>query len=81
MIVRVTVKLFAAPREVVGKASLDMHIPYNATIATLKQELFAAYPVLRGYALRFAVNGTYARDDTILHRGDEVACIPPVGGG
>jgi molybdopterin converting factor subunit 1 len=81
MKVRIMVKLFAAPREALGTASLDMHLAYHATVETLKEALFAAYPVLKGYALRFAVNGAYARDDTVLHEGDEVACIPPVGGG
>jgi molybdopterin converting factor subunit 1 len=81
MRIKVMIKLFAAPREALGTASMEMKLTPEATIATLKEKLFEAHPVLRGYALRFAVNGAYAGDDKVLHQGDEVACIPPVGGG
>ena len=32
-------------------------------------------------SIRFAVNQAFARDDTVLQPGDEVALIPPVSGG
>jgi molybdopterin converting factor small subunit len=53
----------------------------GATVQDLVDILLASYPVLREQRLRFAVNSTYALPETILHDGDEVACIPPVGGG
>ena len=31
--------------------------------------------------LAFAVNGEYARGDTLISPGDEVAVLPPVSGG
>jgi molybdopterin converting factor small subunit len=45
----------------------------------LKQE----HPILRAYTrfLSVAVNRAYVGMQTELHDGDEVACLPPVGGG
>ena len=43
--------------------------------------LVNAYPELGSFRLKYAVNSAYASLETELHDGDEVACIPPVGGG
>lgn len=74
---------FAAARELVGAGEVAVSVPAGATVATLREALFARYPALAGHArsLRFAVNGEYARDDRGLGEGDEVAVIPPVAGG
>jgi molybdopterin converting factor small subunit len=53
----------------------------GATVQDLADRLFEAYPGLRDMRLRFAANARYASMDTVLHDGDLVACIPPVGGG
>ena len=74
---------FAAARDVVGAGELTWTLPAGATVATLRDALFARHPALAGHSrsLRFAVNGEYARDDRSLGEGDEVAVIPPVAGG
>ena len=79
--VQVCVRLFAAARELVGTGTLVQALPAGATVRDLADQLFEAYPGLRGMRLRFAVNAAYADPGTVLHDGDEVACIPPVGGG
>jgi molybdopterin converting factor small subunit len=45
--------------------------------------LCAQHPALSAHrgSLRIAVDGEYARDDTPLREGAEVAVIPPVAGG
>ncbi len=77
----VHVLLFAAAREGAGKGTIDQELPVGATLQDLEQALFVSYPTLREMRVKFAVNATYAGPETVLHDGDEVACIPPVGGG
>lgn len=78
---KVQVLFFAGAREQVGVGALAQKLPDGATVGDLAERLFAVYPALRKARLRFAVNAAYAESDAALHDGDEVACIPPVGGG
>ena len=78
---RITTKCFASSREIVGQRELVMDVRTGATVADLRDALFEIYPRLIDLRLRFAVNAVYAAQEVELHDGDEVACIPPVGGG
>jgi len=78
---RITVKCFASSREIVGRRELVIDVRAGATVADLRDVLFEIYPRLIDLRLRFAVNAVYAAQEMELHDGDEVACIPPVGGG
>ena len=79
----VTVLLFAAHRERIGKANTVVSLPERATVGTLLSELrsrgggWADLPS----APAVAVNRSYANVDSELSDGDEVALIPPVAGG
>ena len=77
----VQVRLFASARERVGAAHLAQTVPAGSTVGDLCAQLYETYPGLRDLCLRFAVNTAYTDLDTELHDGDELACIPPVGGG
>jgi molybdopterin converting factor subunit 1 len=79
----VRVRFFAAPREALGTGELEMEIPAGSTVGELIGSLTERYPVLRAYTrfLSVAVNRAYVGMQTELHDGDEVACLPPVGGG
>jgi len=77
----VQVRLFASARECVGAAHLAQTLPAGTTVGDLSARLYDAYPGLQDLRLRFAVNSAYTDPDTELHDGDELACIPPVGGG
>jgi molybdopterin converting factor small subunit len=79
--IAIEIKLFAGAREVVGAGNVSQLLPAGSTVQDAAQALFTAYPRLREMRLRFAVNAAYAAEDTVLHDGDELACIPPVGGG
>ncbi len=80
---KVKVKFFAAPREALGKSELEVTLPAGATAADLIEYVKQEHPVLRAYTrfLSVAVNRAYVGMQTELHDGDEVACLPPVGGG
>lgn len=83
MEISVRVRFFAAPREALGMGEIEMEIPPGTTVKELIGLLALKYPILREYTrlLSVAVNRAYAGMQTELHDGDEVACLPPVGGG
>ncbi len=73
----VTARYFAALREQRGTAVERVELPAGTTAA---QAFAALFP---GLALRvaYAVNQSTVASDTVLHEGDEVAFLPPLGGG
>jgi molybdopterin synthase catalytic subunit len=78
----VTVRLFAILREQHGCDRLELPSAAGKTLG----EVFAGlFPELAGGPLReslaFALNGEYVADDQVIADGDEVAFIPPIGGG
>ena len=80
---RVTVRLFARLRELVGAGELVRDAPPGATVRTVWEALTADFPALAPYAesLSCAVNADYARMTTAIDDGDEIAFLPPVSGG
>ncbi len=76
MVVRV--RLFAALRERAGSDELELELPEGALVADALESIGALTADLR---VVMAVNHEYARGDTALHAGDELALIPPVSGG
>lgn len=77
----ITVRCFAAVRELLGAAELSLEVAAGTTVDGLRQQLAVAHPGLLRLPLAFAVNRDYARGDTVLAAGDEVAFIPPISGG
>ncbi len=79
----VTVRLFARLRDIVGASELQREVPDGATARMLWDTLAVQYGELSGYgvAVSTAVNEEYAKMDTVLIDGDEVAFLPPVSGG
>ena len=80
---KVKVKFFAAPREAMGRREVQQKLPEGSTVQGLIDVLAEEYPVLRPYMaqMNVAVNRTYVHAGMVLRDGDEVACLPPVGGG
>ena len=80
---KIKVRFFAAPREVLGTAEVEVEVPTGTTVGELIDRLVEEYPSLRSHTrfLNVAVNRGYVGMQTVLHDGDEVACLPPVGGG
>jgi molybdopterin converting factor subunit 1 len=80
---RVTVKLFARLRDIAGTPELTRDLEAGATIGSLWRELAGEFPDLAQYerSISSAVNLDYARMNTEIRDGDEVAFLPPVSGG
>lgn len=80
---RVTVRLFAAHREIAGRGSLDIDVPDGARVDEAFERVCAEYAALgaRAGGVAFAINREHAVPGAILHDGDELAILPPVAGG
>ena len=80
---RVTVRVFARLRDIVGTGELTREVGADATVRTVWNALVAEFPAAASYerSLSVAVNADYARMDRALADGDEVAFLPPVSGG
>jgi molybdopterin converting factor subunit 1 len=80
---KLTVKLFAAARELAGSGEIGVALPTGATVGELRAALVVAAPALAALAERsmVAVNEEYAGAATLLRESDVVALIPPVSGG
>jgi molybdopterin converting factor subunit 1 len=81
--VRVTVRLFARLRDIVGTGELTRDVDAHATVRTVWTGLVAEFPAAASYerSLSVAVNADYAKMDSRLADGDDVAFLPPVSGG
>lgn len=80
---KITIRYFASLREITGQQEEQLTVQEGASVADVRALLLERYPrsvaVLERSAC--AVNRTYATAETALHEGDEMAFIPPVGGG
>ena len=79
----VRIRYFAALREATGRDEELLDLPSAATAATVRALLVERYPALANVLPRCAValNRSYVSADAALHDGDELAFIPPLGGG
>jgi molybdopterin converting factor subunit 1 len=80
---RLKVRLFARLRDLAGAEELERDADDRADVGAVWRALVAEMPALAAYSgsISAAVNADYARMDTPVHEGDEVAFLPPVSGG
>jgi len=81
--VKITVRLFASYREIVGQIRMDLDVAEGSTAGDVLETFVAQFPRLGDLASTtlLAVNREYAAAETQLREGDEVAFVPPVSGG
>ena len=80
---RVNIRVFARLRDIVGAAELDRDVPTGTTAQRIWDVLVEEFPDISTYSgsISTAVNAEYAKMETVLDDGDEVAFLPPVSGG
>lgn len=80
---RVTIRLFARLREIVGQDVVVLELDEPAAARDAWAQLAERHPALAPFAgaMSTAVNAEYAKLDSPLSDGDEVAFLPPVSGG
>jgi molybdopterin converting factor small subunit len=81
--VTVRVLAFARLRELLGFGEQLVGVPAGTTVETLWSTLASEAPQLAPLraSTRFARNGALTEGAAALHEGDEIALLPPVGGG
>jgi molybdopterin converting factor subunit 1 len=79
----IQIRYFAALRETTGRSDDTFELPAGTTVAEVRVLLLERYPALTDILARCAVaiNRTYATLQAVLDDGDELAFIPPLGGG
>lgn len=79
----VRILAFGGARDVVGSGEVELPLAATCTAAELLATVCHRFPELASHhaSLRLAVNGCYAAPGDPVKAGDEVALIPPVGGG
>lgn len=79
----IEVTFFGPAQDLAGTAQTAIELNDGDSIADLRCALAGKLPQLGKAlsAMRFAVNETFASDETKLVAGDRVALIPPVSGG
>lgn len=80
---RVTVRLFARLRDVVGAHEVGIDVADGGSIDDVWAALAAAHPAVAPFraSLSAALNDDYAKMTAPVADGDEVAFLPPVSGG
>ncbi len=75
--------MFAAAREALGVDTVSISLEEGARVSDLLDALAEGYPEIARLrpSLAVAVNHEIARGERVLLADDEVALIPPVGGG
>jgi len=83
LLMKIRIRYFASLREVVGQSEEIVTLHEGMTIADMRAILSTHYPRLQPILERSlcAVNHAYVTADTLLHEGDELVFIPPMGGG
>jgi molybdopterin converting factor small subunit len=82
-VIRVLVLAFARMRELLGRSELTIELAEDAQIRDAWSALLRDFPSVRdaSASTRIARNGRLASPDERLSDGDELALLPPVGGG
>jgi molybdopterin converting factor subunit 1 len=80
---RTEVRAFARARELLGADTVTLEVPQGTTVAGVMDVLVERVPPLADIAAatRVARNGRIARASDLVEDGDEIALLPPVGGG
>lgn len=81
---KLTVKLFAMVRELIGFDEITLTLPAgNPTVENLRSSLLEEYPGVESLLpfCQVAVNHEIAIDTQLLQPNDEIAILPPFSGG
>jgi molybdopterin converting factor subunit 1 len=80
---KINLRLFSTCRDIVGSREVAIDVPRDATVGDLLEVVLRRYPRLRPLEkpIILAVNKDFADSKVRLREKDEVALMPPIGGG
>ena len=76
---KINILLFGGLKDFAGAGRITLDIPPDTS--ALKEMLSAKYPGIGRTGYKISVNQKLIREECRLHRGDEVALLPPFAGG
>ena len=81
--IKITLKLFGSLRDAIGESSREVELESGSRVRDLRTWLAARSKLVDqlGGRLAASVNLEIAEPERVLRDGDEVAFLPPVGGG
>lgn len=79
----VTVLFLGYAKQKTGKEKVIFPVGGSETLKTFKQKLFFQFPRLAALksSLGFSINCEWAKENDLVHAGDEIGVIPPISGG
>ncbi len=80
---KIKLRLYAFFRQIFGAPEISYEIAEGATAGDLLEDIFRTHPTLeksRGHVV-VTINNTAVKLTEKIKEGDEVAILPPVGGG
>ena len=78
----INILAFGIAKEILGGTAISINFSDGVSVLEIKTILEEQYPRLKQLtSFAIAVNGEYAKPETIISPGDEIAIIPPVSGG
>jgi len=78
----ISVILFGIARDIVGGKHLKLSVNETCQVDELKKIMVNKFPEFEDLKhISVAINSEYAKGETVLRPGDEIAIIPPVSGG
>ncbi len=80
---KVKVRFFSAHRDATGIEEMLAEKRRGATVGELLEDIVKTHPLLKRFkkTTMIAVNREFAELNQVLNDGDEVAFMPPIGGG
>jgi molybdopterin converting factor subunit 1 len=80
---RIKIFFFATLIDYVGAKAVEIEVPVETTVATLKAILVKRYPRMTSAktSIMAAINREYASEEQIIPLDAEIAFFPPVSGG
>lgn len=78
---QIRILFFGATADIVGKRDEKLEITEGSTAENVLAELFSKFPPLAAHKLHISIDQEYARPDTIVKNGDEIAVFTAVSGG
>ncbi len=79
---KINLLCFGISREIIGAFEHSIDVSIGSSVADLRAELTQLFPDFKKLAsLKFALDGEYTSEETILENNAEIVLIPPVSGG
>ena len=78
---KINVLFFGATADIAGKRVEEIQLNEGSTAENVLSELYSRFPPLAAQKLHISIDQEYARPDSPVKNGDEIAIFTAVSGG